>query len=148
VIAATKAGGQIDFGCSDEDRERRKCARRPAWQIPRQTVAVYCQSKKERLQLIGARVLQMLRRATFELLFSSAQVEQLIGDDLMPHSAARVEAMVTLFTVTTDPENAAAHEWLSRAEYRLRDINMICVDQNYGLTEIYLRFVRPMLILM
>ena len=26
-------------------------------------------------------------------------------------------AMVTLFTVTTDPENAAAHEWLSADEY-------------------------------
>jgi len=64
---------------NDEEREMRKVARRPPWQIPNQTKHVYCNSAEERMEMISQRVLLMLRRSTNECYYSADHVRKIIA---------------------------------------------------------------------
>eukprot|EP01045_Picozoa_sp_COSAG04_P014371 COSAG04_NODE_1073_length_8449_cov_17.855090_2_plen_709_part_00 len=96
-----------------DEREAGKIEKRPPWQIPRQALPVYFQDEDSRLELIAQRVLLMLRRSTNECYFSAAQTRAIMAE--VP-AAAKVEALIILFSRITDIENHAAHELLSAEE--------------------------------
>ena len=64
---------------SEEERHQRRVAQRPPWQIPRQHVRVFCQTKQEQETLVGARLMHMLRRSCFELYFSTSQAQRIVA---------------------------------------------------------------------
>jgi hypothetical protein len=131
-VMALARSGKVDFHEDEESRSERRVANRPPWQVrqlltfvrtlsykirctgeadidfptvlqvPRQTHPIHCNTKPEQAEHVAHRALNMLRRATFELYFSTEQAKQIVGT--MPPGKPRVEAMVTIFSRITDPE--------------------------------------------